>query len=513
MCKTLIHQVIENARAWPNHPVVVDQGREYTFSDLIQVASGIADTFLAKGMRRSDRMALYAERSWPVVASLFAAWSIGATVIPINPILKTKQIIHILNDCHANFITMEGSINESLQSNTCAYPISITSDSLRIVGGFAESDKNVIVPKSSDVAAILYTSGSSGMAKGVILSHGNIASAARIIGSYLNNSPSDRILCTLPFASSYGLSQLTSGLYSGATAVLQRSMMPGNLLRSLVKHNITGLAGVPATWPILLKAIAHGSKYKTTNLRYITNSGASMNSVLLSELQRALPRVNIVLMYGSTETLRSTYLPPCEIHRGHRCIGKAIPEAEVLVINTEGKECPPGELGEIVHRGPTVAMGYLNDARTTSTAFREQLKLVESISANGQRWFFTGDIGRSDNDGFLYFVGRKDHQIKTRGYRVSPDEVEDILIDIPFIDEACVFGHPHPSLGEEIVATVVLSDRTIESREVIKQCLRRAPRYLVPETVVVVDAIPRTPSGKYDRQAIRHKLFSTGHLI
>jgi len=355
----------------------------------------------------------------------------------------------------------------------------------------------------SDLAAILYTSGSTGFPKGVALSHHNLVVGAQLVSSYLGNTSEDRILSALPFGFDYGLSQLTTSLRVGAALVLQRSSLSGDLIRDLREHRITGLAGVPPLWPLLLRSEKALEERPLEYLRYITNSGGRVPQSRLDALRRCLPSTDIYLMYGLTEAFRSTYLPPQELYRGSGCMGKPIPNTEVWVLDPSGRECEPGKVGELVHRGPTVALGYWGEPEASRRVFRSAPFTQQGLPI-GEKAVYSGDMVRRDEDGYLHFVGREDQLIKTQGYRLSPEEVEDVLLSAPAVLEACAFGVRDPEAGERVVAVVSLLDGGEGALESVRAFVQQnAPHYMAPKEIIVTPELPRTSSGKLDRKVIR----------
>ena len=273
-------------------------------------------------------------------------------------------------------------------------------------------------------------------------------------------------------------------------------------MRGLRRHEATGLAGVPPLWALLLRGAKTLEEEPLEHLRYITNSGGRIPQANLDELRRLLPNTKIYLMYGLTEAFRSTYLPPEELDRGTECIGKAIPNTEILVITREGREAAPGEVGELVHRGPTVAWGYWGKEEATNKAYRPHPFAPPELLIE-EKVVYSGDLVRRDEKGYLYFVGREDNMIKTQGYRMSPEEVESLLVSTGIVREACAFGVPDPDLGQQVYAVVSLRDGDASSLEPVREyCIKNAPPYMVPKEIFVQDELPKTPSGKVDRQAI-----------
>jgi acyl-coenzyme A synthetase/AMP-(fatty) acid ligase len=356
-----------------------------------------------------------------------------------------------------------------------------------------------------DLLTILYTSGSTGMPKGVATSQRNVVVGAQIVSSYLENTAEDRILSALPLNFDAGMSQFTTSLRVGATLVLQRSRLPGDLSRALRRHEITGVTGVPPLWALLLRSAKAIEAEPLENLRYIANTGGRIPQTNLDELRRLLEPsgTKIYLMYGLTEAFRSTYLPPEEVERGSTCIGKAIPNTEILVINKEGQECAPDEPGELAHRGPTVAMGYWGNEEATRKAYRPN-PLAPPELLDVERVVYSGDTVRRDEEGFLYFIGREDAMIKSQGYRLSPEEVENLLIGSGLVHEACAFGVEDPEVGQLVMAAISLKNGS-ENRAVEKireHVIKNGPPYMVPKEIFVLDELPKTGSGKIDRKGI-----------
>jgi acyl-CoA ligase (AMP-forming) (exosortase A-associated) len=345
----------------------------------------------------------------------------------------------------------------------------------------------------------LYTSGSTGNPKGVVLSHRNLVAGATSVASYLENKPEDRILAALPLSFDYGLSQLTTAFHVGATAVLINHLFARDIVKAVASERITGLAGVPPLW----MQLAHLEWPADATLRYITNSGGAMQRVTLDALRAALPNARPYLMYGLTEAFRSTYLSPAELDARPDSIGKAIPNAEVLVLRPDGSKCLPGEPGELVHRGALVSMGYWKDPQRTTERFKPVPRVHDGLPMH-EIAVWSGDIVRADDEGFLYFIGRNDDMIKTSGYRVSPTEVEDVIYQIDQVAEAAAIGVAHPALGQAILVVIHPRDATrFDPEAALAACRHQLPTYMVPSRIVQWDGdLPRNPNGKIDRKLL-----------
>lgn len=526
----LLHELLDGTvEANPDQIALVDGPTTTSYAELASASRSLALALLEAGIRPGDRICLYLEKSLAAVAAIFAASRIGAAFVIINPLLKPPQVRYILNNCGAraligdtaklSFVGSEGAAghlgtDELATIETIIYqgdrpPDGVSSSRLVSLASVLRSRPpcrlNVARPViETDLAAILYTSGSTGQPKGVALSQRNLVVGAQIVARYLANTATDRILSVLPLSFDYGLNQLTTATLVGATLVLQHSSLPGDLWRSLRHESITGLAGVPSLWPLLLRAAAGKAAQQLPCLRYLTNSGGRIPAAYLERLRQLLPTTRIVLMYGLTEAFRSTYLPPEEIERGSECIGKPIPNTDIRVVDRAGRECAPGEVGELVHRGPTVALGYWGQDEATRRVFRPSPFLLPGLG-DSERVVYSGDLVRRDEDGYLYFVARNDQLIKTQGYRLSPEEIENLLISSGLIHEACAFGVDDLERGQRIVAVISAStERTSLEAQLRAYCLQHAPAYMVPSEFCVCDELPKTPSGKLDRQAVQH---------
>jgi acyl-CoA synthetase (AMP-forming)/AMP-acid ligase II len=355
-----------------------------------------------------------------------------------------------------------------------------------------------LVPRArigSDLAQIIYTSGSTGQPKGVTLSHANLWAGMQSVSSYLNITSDDRIASLLPFSFDYGFNQLLCAFGQGATLIVEHSPVPQQIAATLRNQAVSVLAAVPPLWLQLLTAECFRA-HPLPCLRAMTNSGGRLPVEAIRTLRQAHPQARLFLMYGLTEAFRSTYLDPAEVDQYPDSIGRAIPGAEILVLRDDLTICDPEEVGELIHRGPTVAMGYWNDPERTARVFRPNPLQPQGAPAT-ERVVFSGDLVRRDAAGRLYYVARRDRLIKSLGYRVSPDEVAEALYASGEVVEGVVTSEPDPSRGERIVAYVVLRDGgSLERLESF--CGTELPRYMQPSRIEVRSAIPRTTSGKHD---------------
>lgn len=511
----LVHELIfASAATHPAAPALCHGSTRWTYATLADEVGRTAHCLRQAGILRYQRVAIFLEKRPEAVAAMFGASLAGAVFVPVNPLLKPEQLAHILQDCNVSQLVISA---ERLQAVASVLPLCPDLTDILLIGEQSEvvpapcrihrwderpqrhAQGGWPTPIDSDMAAILYTSGSTGRPKGVVLSHRNLVAGAASVAGYLENSRDDRILCALPLSFDYGLSQLTTAFLAGACAVLLNYLLPRDILSAIREEAITGLAAVPALWLQLARADWSGCR----SLRYLTNSGGAMPRAVLDALRGALPDTRIYLMYGLTEAFRSTFLPPAELERRPDSIGKAIPNAEVLVLRPDGSVCDADEPGELVHRGALVALGYWNDPETTAERFRPWQAAAGLCLPESAVW--SGDTVRRDAEGFLYFVGRSDDMIKVSGYRISPLEVEEVAYLCAGVGEALAFGVAHPAWGQAVVLLVSASPGLPLSQETVRQhCRQHLPAYMVPAHIAVVpDALPRNPNGKLDRKLMQ----------
>jgi acyl-CoA ligase (AMP-forming) (exosortase A-associated) len=512
----LIHECIfSSAARTPDAEALAYMGNRLDYAALAKCVESAAGMFLELRHGRGERVAAYLEKRIETIASLFGAAAAGGVFVPVNPLLKAEQVGYILLDCNVRILVTSIDRLKLLAPSLLQCPDLHTVlvvgshediprvDGLNIVhwdaAHAAASRRTGHRTIDTDMAAILYTSGSTGKPKGVVLSHRNMVAGARSVARYLENTPADRILAVLPLSFDYGLSQLTTAFHAGATAVLMNHLLTRDVIKTVEAERITGLAAVPPLWIQL----AQLKWPEEATLRYFTNSGGAMQRVTLDRLRKSLPKAKPYLMYGLTEAFRSTYLPPSELDRRPDSIGKAIPNAEVLVLRPDGSECGPGEPGELVHRGALVSMGYWNDPHKTAERFKPVLSPHHGLPMP-EVAVWSGDTVRTDEEGFLYFISRNDEMIKTSGYRVSPTEVEEVIYGCDQVGEAAAIGLAHPVLGQAIV--VIVSPRqgsTIDVAALISACKPQLPAYMLPNRIVIWEgSLPRNPNGKIDRKLL-----------
>lgn len=516
----LIHDLVFTAaKRSPDAQALSYQDQSMSYAILAREVEAKADGLLALGLGRSERVAVYLEKRLETVVAIFASAAAGGVFVPVNPVLKSEQVAYILIDCNVRVLVTSLDRLRSLQTilllchDLHTIIVVDAEDNLPTIAGFLVISWEVIhsagrikpsfITIDSDMAAIVYTSGSTGKPKGVVLSHRNLIAGAKSVAQYLQNRSDDRILTVLPLSFDYGLSQLITAFYVGATNVLMNYLLPRDIISIVEEKQITGLAVVPPLWIQL----AQLSWEKVFSLRYITNSGGAIPRTALNQLRNALPVTQIFLMYGFTEAFRSTYLAPEEIDRRPDSIGKAIPNAEILVLREDGSHCVPGEPGELVHRGTLVSMGYWNDAERTATCFKP-IKAHQRGLTIAEIVAWSGDTVRMDDEGFLYFIERRDEMIKTSGYRVSPTEVEEVIYATECVAEVVAIGVPHPVLGQAVVVIVTARKGIkVDIDTLLAVCKHQLPAYMLPHHIGVREgSLPRNPNGKIDRKLLLQEM-------
>jgi acyl-CoA ligase (AMP-forming) (exosortase A-associated) len=519
----LVHELIRaQAEQQAAAPALLHKNTTLSYGELDALLDGVAGGLLREGLAAGERVGVYLPKQVETVAGLFGASRAGTTFVPINPVLKPRQVGYILDHCHVRVLVTSrqrwqqlrdlGEGLESLrrvvlvdgtpedeaeESGTSAGPPLSRWQDFVAHGDSMAGHRRI----DSDMAAILYTSGSTGMPKGVVLSHRNLVAGAESVATYLENSATDRILAVLPLSFDAGLSQLTTAFYRGASCVLLDYLLPRDVIRAVVRYQITGLAGVPPLWNQLVQC--EWPEEAASSLRYITNTGGKMPVATTRALQKKLPQTRIFLMYGLTEAFRSTYLDPTELEKRPESIGKAIPNADILVVKEDGQLCGPGEPGELVHRGALVAKGYWNDPAKTAERFRPCPGQDPALPIP-EMAVWSGDRVVRDEEGFLYFVARQDDMIKTSGYRVSPSEVEEVAYATGQVSGAVALGLPHAMLGQAILLLVTRSEQAATDDADLLQALRahigrELPNFMQPADILCLEQLPQNQNGKFDR--------------
>lgn len=517
----LVHHLLQNsALRDADREALVCADQRLDYGTMAERVDALANGLTALGVRRGDRVAIYLAPSVSLPLAIFAVSRADAVFVPIHHGMFPHQVAHILRDSGAKALISDGrrwqSLNDILPQ-TPDLEFAVVEELAEPVPPRPTHDFASLCQRTpttvadekcieKDLAAILYTSGSTGRPKGVMLSHANILAGAATVSEYLKITKQDRLLAALPFSFDAGLNQLTTATLQGGTTVMIDFQFGRDIVRQLVEEQITGLAGVPSLWSLLVQPSSGLGKQPLSELRYITNTGGALPQNALAQLRTLLPGTEVFLMYGLTEAFRSTYLPPEELDSRPNSIGKAIPNTEILVLNEAGESCGPDEVGELVHHGPTVSLGYWGHPKLTDRLLRPH-PFPPAGRPQGDRVCYSGDLVRRDAEGFLYFVGRRDNQIKSAGFRISPTEVEEVICSVAAVRQAAVVGVPDPVLGQHLVAFAVAEEQAqLDSADILAQCAGALPRHMVPKRIEFVSELPMTSSGKVDYPKLRDQL-------
>ncbi len=498
-----LHQLLENPACSEHRIALISGDASLTYAALRREVEALAERLVAAGVSPGDRVAILLPKSLGECVAIFAISRAGATFVPIHPSLRPRQVRHIVEDCGATTLITDPASHAKLAA-AMDLPAGETAGSeLSIV----RLDPVASEPPP-DLAAILYTSGSTGLPKGVMLSHDNLLAGTRIVRTYLRITPDERILSVLPFAFDYGLNQLLTCVEQGACLILLEFRFGDEVVRAVERHRVTGLAGVPTLWTLLTRAAPRLAKADLSSLRYLTNSGGAVPLATLQRLRDALPRTDIVLMYGLTEAFRSTWLPPDEFGLRPGCIGRAIPETEIFAVTEDGRRTRPGEPGILMHRGPTVSLGYWNRPDDT-----RRVLVPDPSDSSAPPVCRSGDIVIEEADGTFTFVGRADAMIKSSGFRISPTEVEEALMETGALRTVAVIGLPDAALGQRIVAVAVPVEGG-DPGTALRAVRAILPAHMVPAAIETVDALPTTPNGKVDyKRLVTERTTGEGHDV
>lgn len=508
----LLHQLFEaTAARVPDRVALVSAGRRYTYREIDGLASRLAASLLRLGVKQGDRVAIYADNSVEAVTSIFGALKAGAAFMPVNPLTKGEKLTYLLNDarsvCLITTQVLRGAWQLALAHNASVRACLVSGLPAADAGERLESFEEAVagdagLPRASpaidqDLASLIYTSGSTGEPKGVMLTHLNMVSAARSVNSYLGMTGDDVILCALPLAFDYGLYQILMGFMVGATVVLEHSFtFPLKVLETMANEGVTVFPGVPTMFSMIM-GLGDLSRFDLRRLRMITNTAAALSERHINELRGLFPQARLFSMYGLTECKRVTFLPPEQLDLRPTSVGRGMPNEEVWLVDEQGQRLRNGSVGELVIRGSNVMRGYWEKPEQTA----ERLK---PGPYPGEMVLYSGDLFRTDEEGYLYFVARKDDIIKSRGEKVSPKEVENVLYGLDGVQHAAVIGVPDALLGEAIKAFLVLRPGyTYSERDVVKFCYGKLESFMVPKQVCFVAELPTTETGKIKKTTLK----------
>ncbi len=510
----LVQDFLErSAVRYPNKIALVTDAGRFTYRELDEMANAVAHALVADGLAKGDRVAIFSDNSLKAVVTLFGILKAGGVFVMINPTTKTEKLARVLNDCGAVALVANWS-KYTVVADACGAAPSVRRVYL---GGTPPSRvRKIDVPCASftelvahgratpptvgnidvNLAALIYTSGSTGSPKGVMMTHANMVFVADSITRFLANTADEIILNTLPMSFDYGLYQVLMVFMVGGTVILDNAFLyPSAVIDRLVSERVTGFPIVPTISSILLQ-MEGMKRHRFDHLRYITSTAAFLPVEHIVGLREMCPHAKLYSMYGLTECKRVSYLAPEELDKRPTSVGKSIPNTEAFVVDARGKPVGPGVTGELVVRGSHVMRGYWNDPKETA-------KKLKPGPYPGESVLYTGDLFRTDDEGFLYFVARKDDMIKSRGEKVSPKEVEATLYGLDEIAEAAVVGVADPVLGEAVKAVVALKPGTVLTvKQVIRHCSQHLEDLMVPKYVEFRAGLPRTAQGKIDKRRL-----------
>jgi long-chain acyl-CoA synthetase len=512
----LIQSFLDNsAKRLPDKVALVCGGKRYTYRQLVDRADCLAQKLHELGVGRGDRVAIYLNNSPEAVAAIFGILKAGAVFVTINRLTKSEKFAAIVKDCQAvAVITDKRAVTQKvgdhlLEDAGCVRSVIVCGPRAGNPGNGDPryhyfSPGPAVAPVSApppvnidlDLACLIYTSGTTGESKGVMCDHSNVVFVTQSIVEYLKNNEQDITLNVLPLAFSYGMYQLLAVFAVGATLVLEESFaFPDMVLEHMAEEHVTGFAGVPTIYSMLLSMDL--SKFDLSHLRYLTNAAAGLPVEHVKRLRQVFPRVEMYLMHGLTEVARTMYLPPDQTDARPASSGIAIPGTELWIEDEHGQRLGPGQIGELVVRGRNVMRGYWMAPELTTQRFRPG-------PIAGERLCYSGDLFKTDEEGYFYFVSRKDDIIKSRGEKVAPREVENVLYTIRGVQDAAVIGIPDPVMGHAIKAFLVAAPGAdLTESEVISHCKAHLEDYMVPRHVEFRNELPKTGSGKIRRMDLR----------
>lgn len=501
-----------SAEKYPDKEAAWYQNKWMTFSEIDTLANKVGNYLKERGIKRGDRVALLYENSFDYIISYYGILKSGAVTVALNTETTTDSLQYLLQNSGARAIITNHQFSKHLlpaipflpelqeviiqQKDLTPYQKikRINSVHLEDIYKDGKADHPAVRCIDIDLASIVYTSGSTGKPKGVVLSHLNIVSNTRSIVEYLELTKDDRIMVVLPFYYIYGKSLLNTHYFVGGSVVIDnRFAFPNVILETMKKTEVTGFSGVPSTFMILLnRSTVRNQKFPS--LRYLTQAGGAMAPTVQKEVAEVFYPAKLFIMYGATEaSARLSYLDPKDLPRKWGSIGKAIPNVDLFVADEEGRELPQGEVGELVARGSNFMSGYWKDPEETAKVMRNGL-------------YYTGDLGRMDEEGFLYVVGRSKDMIKVGGERVSAKEIEETILELKSVQEVAVIGVEDPILGEAIKAFIIgAPGNGLKEEDIMNHCKKRLPPYKVPKYIEIVSELPKNESGKILKPVLRER--------
>jgi amino acid adenylation domain-containing protein len=501
----LLHDYLfESAARVPDSIALVCGEQRVTYRELALRATAFARTLVELGVERGDRVVVFADNTVETVVAFWGTLAANAVVSVVSPLTKSDKLTYLLDDCRARVLVSDAHLARVFEPAVAASKhlaaTIVSGDYAGATSFHGAIARTGPLPQRRcidiDLASIIYTSGSTGEPKGVMLTHRNMLTACASISEYLEIAGDEVILGVLPLAFDYGLYQMIMAFAAGARLVLERSFaFPAQVLKRVVAERVTGFPGVPTMFAVLAGMTTLGT-YDFSAIRYVTNTAAALPVKHITMLRGLFPAARIYSMYGLTECKRCTYLPPADIERKPESVGIAIPNTELWLVDDHDRRLGPNEVGQLVIRGATVMKGYWDKPEATA-------KKLRPGPLPGEQVLYTGDLCRLDDEGYLYFVGRMDDIIKSRGEKVAPKEVEAAIVDIPGVREAAVIGVPDELLGQAVKAFVVLdAGCTLDAKAIQLRCQAKLESFMVPKLIELVAELPQTSTGKIKKSGL-----------
>lgn len=506
--------LLVSAQKNPSKIAIIAKGKEYSYARLKENSESLARHLINAGIKKGDRVAIYMENSWQGIISIYGATLAGAAFLIINPQTKADKLKYILKDSGAKKVISSGmlknELSQALEDTEIVKEVILTgyTDQVKKISHYQlTSFDNAILARDqgtrfpniipNDLAALIYTSGSTGFPKGVMMTHQSMVFTSWSLIQYLRLSEDDRIMLLLPLAFDYGLYQLIMAITIGGTLIVEQSFIfPASIYKDIQKYRPTVFPGVPTIYAMMI------ASNKENGLSFdcvekVTNTAAALPDEFIPDLKKIFPNALIFKMYGLTECKRVCYLEPELVDIKTGSVGKAIPGTEVFILSPDGNPVPSGEPGILHIRGPHVMLGYWNQEALSE-------EMLKPGKLPGEKILCSNDWFTMDEEGFLYFQGRNDDIIKTRGEKVSPIEIENIIYKINGIKEVVVLGFPDVIMGESICAFVTAhhSIRFTE-KEIQRECMACLEPFMIPQKVIFLDEMPKSSNGKIDRKELK----------
>ena len=484
---SVINSLKKTAFKYPKKIAVIHDNQKINFYQLNILSLNFSSNLISRGIKKNQKVGIFLNKSINTIIAIYGILRSGAVLVPILPKLKIDGLNYIVHNSDMKILITDKANFDYIKKIKIKKIIL----SEKILKPKKNIEEHII---GNDNAAIIYSSGSTGSPKGILISHKNLFDGAKIVSNYLKLKKNDGIGCLLSFNFDYGLNQLWSSVYNGSTLFLHNLIFLNDFYKFISNKKITILPLMPV---MISKINELKNSIKFNNIKLICTSGGRVNKSMINKLKMNFPKAKIYLMYGLTEAFRSSYLDPKYLRQKYNSIGKAIPDVELYIMNKKGKFCKPNEIGELIHRGGCISKGYWKNKKITDQKFKE----IPAFP--GEKVLFTGDLAKKDKDGFIYFISRMDEMIKTHGFRVSPTEIEDVVNQIRELKHSVVFGKENLKIGQEI-CLAYNSDKNKNLEEKIRSVIsKKLPSYMMPSKIIKFDKFPVTGNqGKLDRSNI-----------